>query len=34
MIRGINHITLAVRDIDESFKFYADVLGFKPIQKS
>jgi len=34
MITGINHITLAVRDIDESFKFYADVLGFKPIQKS
>ena len=34
MITGINHITLAVRDIEESFKFYADVLGFKRIQKS
>jgi catechol 2,3-dioxygenase-like lactoylglutathione lyase family enzyme len=34
MITGINHITLAVRDIDESFKFYADVLGLKRIQKS
>ncbi|MDY6790407.1 MAG: VOC family protein [Thermodesulfobacteriota bacterium] len=33
MITGINHITFAVRNIDESFKFYADVLGFKPIQK-
>ncbi|MDH3676384.1 MAG: VOC family protein [Anaerolineae bacterium] len=34
MITGINHITLAVRDIDESFKFYTDVLGLKPVQKS
>jgi catechol 2,3-dioxygenase-like lactoylglutathione lyase family enzyme len=34
MITGINHITLAVRDIDESFKFYTDILGLKPIQKS
>ncbi|MBI3039456.1 VOC family protein [bacterium] len=34
MISGINHITLAVRNIEESFKFYQDVLGLKPIQKS
>jgi catechol 2,3-dioxygenase-like lactoylglutathione lyase family enzyme len=34
MITGINHITLAVRDVEESFKFYAEVLDFKPIQKS
>jgi len=34
MITGINHITLAVRDIEESFKFYVEVLGLKPIQKS
>jgi catechol 2,3-dioxygenase-like lactoylglutathione lyase family enzyme len=30
MITGINHLTLAVRDIDESFGFYSRVLGFKP----
>ena len=34
MITGVNHITLAVRDIDESFIFYSEVLGFKPVQKS
>ncbi len=34
MITGINHITLAVRDIHESFEFYINVLGFKPIQRS
>ena len=33
-ITGFNHLTLAVRDIDESFEFYKDVLAFKPIQKS
>lgn len=30
MITGINHLTLSVRDIDESFDFYSRVLGFKP----
>ena len=34
MITGINHITLAVRDIAESFQFYVEVLGLKPIQKN
>ena len=34
MITGINHITLSVTDLDESFAFYRDVLMFKPIQKS
>jgi len=34
MIVGINHITLAVSDIETSFKFYTDILGFTPIQKS
>jgi len=29
MITGINHITLAVKDIEESFKFYQEILGFK-----
>ena len=33
MINGINHITLSVMEIDESFRFYKDVLGFKPVQK-
>ncbi len=34
MINGINHITLSVKDIDESFKFYKEILGLKPIMKS
>ena len=33
MISGINHITLAVRNLDESFRFYHDVLGFRPLAK-
>jgi catechol 2,3-dioxygenase-like lactoylglutathione lyase family enzyme len=28
---GINHITLAVRDLGRSFVFYRDVLGLKPL---
>ena len=34
MITGINHFTMSVRDIGESFSFYVDLLGLKPIQKS
>lgn len=34
MITGINHLTLAVNDLEESFTFYKDILGLKPIQKS
>lgn len=34
MIDGLNHVTLAVRDIEESFQFYVGVLGLKPVQKS
>jgi catechol 2,3-dioxygenase-like lactoylglutathione lyase family enzyme len=34
MITGVNHLTLAVRDIEESFTFYHDVLDFTPIQKN
>ncbi len=30
MIRGLNHITLAVKNLDHSFSFYENVLGFKP----
>lgn len=33
MIKGINHITLSVKDLDESFIFYTNLLGFKPIAK-
>lgn len=29
-ISGLNHITLAVSDIDRSYSFYTDTLGFKP----
>ena len=31
MVNGVNHITLSVRDVDESFNFYATVLGFRPV---
>ena len=30
MITGFNHLTVAVSDLDRSFEFYVDVLGFKP----
>jgi len=33
MITGLNHITLAIRDITESFVFYKEILGFKPLAK-
>ena len=33
MIQGINHITLSVRSLEESFNFYKDVLGFKPLMR-
>ena len=33
MIIRMNHITLAVKDIDKSFAFYPDFLGFKPLVK-
>jgi catechol 2,3-dioxygenase-like lactoylglutathione lyase family enzyme len=33
MIVGINHITLAVKNLEESFQFYRELLGFKPIAK-
>lgn len=33
MISGMNHITLAVTDIDRSFDFYQKVLGLKPLVK-
>jgi catechol 2,3-dioxygenase-like lactoylglutathione lyase family enzyme len=30
MLTGLNHLTLAVADLDRSFAFYKDLLGFKP----
>jgi catechol 2,3-dioxygenase-like lactoylglutathione lyase family enzyme len=33
MIIGINHVTLSVRDVAESFGFYTQILGFKPVAK-
>jgi catechol 2,3-dioxygenase-like lactoylglutathione lyase family enzyme len=33
MITGINHITLAVADVERSFTFYTAVLGLRPIAK-
>ncbi|WP_432454389.1 MULTISPECIES: fosfomycin resistance glutathione transferase [unclassified Agarivorans] len=29
MLLGLNHITLAVSDLEQSLKFYIEVLGFK-----
>lgn len=34
MIQGINHINIAVQDIDRSFHFYKNVMGFTPLCKS
>jgi catechol 2,3-dioxygenase-like lactoylglutathione lyase family enzyme len=31
MITGLNHINLAVIDLNQSFQFYRNVLGFKPL---
>lgn len=33
MIKGMNHIALAVRDVDISFAFYRNVLGLAPLCK-
>ena len=33
MINGINHITLAVKNVEKSFEFYMNLLGFKPVVK-
>lgn len=30
MLQGINHITIAVSDVDKSFQFYVSVLGMRP----
>lgn len=33
MLTGLNHLTLAVKDVDRSFAFYTELLGFKPAAK-
>lgn len=33
MIHGLNHITMAVSDLDKSFEFYTEILGFKALAK-
>jgi glutathione S-transferase fosA5 len=33
MLTGINHITLAVKDVDSSFAFYKDLLQLTPLCK-
>ncbi len=34
MIKGINHITLSVKNIEKSFDFYKNVLGFRALMKN
>lgn len=33
MIKGINHLTFAVSDLDDSFRFYTDVMSFRPLAR-
>jgi len=33
MITAVNHITVAVRDLDVSFSFYTDLLGLRPVAR-
>ena len=33
MLSGLNHITIAVNDLERSFGFYVDLLGMKPHAK-
>lgn len=33
MITGVNHITLSVTSVDESFEFYTNTLGMTPVAK-
>lgn len=32
-LNGINHLTFAVRNLEASFAFYREVLGFRPLVK-
>jgi len=33
MLDGLNHITVAVSDLEQSFRFYTDLLGMSPKAK-
>lgn len=33
-VKGLNHITIAVKNLDKAFEFYRTVLEFKPLMKS
>ena len=33
MISGLSHVTFAVSNLDRSFRFYAEVLGLKPLDR-
>ena len=33
MIKGANHYTISCSNLEKSFSFYKDVLGFKPLMK-
>jgi len=33
LIKGLNHITISVNDLDKSFAFYTELLGMKPHAK-
>ena len=33
MISGLNHTTLAVRDLEQSFLFYTHLLGLQPVAR-
>jgi hypothetical protein len=33
MIKGLNHITFAVKNLEKSFEFYKDILGLTPVAK-
>ena len=33
MISGLNHTTLAVRDLEQAFRFYTDLLGLQPVAR-
>ena len=33
MVKGLNHLTLAVSDLERSFRFYTELLGLKPVAR-
>jgi catechol 2,3-dioxygenase-like lactoylglutathione lyase family enzyme len=33
MVRGINHVTFAVRDLEASFRFYTEIVGLRPVAR-